>query len=68
MRQRGRCNAVTPTPSLQHKKQPTGVRKGCPNATEMSRSQAIVDSARKWRQDAIEGRYDAAARELDQRA
>jgi SpoVK/Ycf46/Vps4 family AAA+-type ATPase len=32
----------------------------------MSRSQAIVDSARKWRQDAIEGRYDAAARELDQ--
>ena len=42
------------------------MRKGCPNATEMSRSQAIVDSARKWRQDAIEGRYDAAARELDQ--
>ena len=32
----------------------------------MSRSQAIVDSARKWRQDAIAGRYDAAARELDQ--
>ena len=42
------------------------MRKGCPDATEMSRSQAIVDSARKWRQDAIEGRYDAAARELDQ--
>ena len=40
------------------------MRKGCPNATEMSRSQAIVDGARKWRQDALAGRYDAAAREL----
>ena len=29
----------------------------------MSRSQAIVDAARKWPQDALAGRYDAAARE-----
>ena len=55
-----------PDTKLATQKQPTGVRKGCPNATEMSRSQAIVDSARKWRQDALAGRYDAAARELDQ--
>ena len=64
-------NAVTPThrqskQATEGDKQP--IRKGCPphEHREMSRSQAIVDSARKWRQDAIEGRYDAAARELDQ--
>ena len=49
-------------------KQANRYEKGCPAGIDltMSRSQAIVDSARKWRQDAIEGRYDAAARELDQ--
>ena len=56
------------TPTHRHRKaskQP--IRKGrLPyQRKEMSRSQAIVDSARKWRQDAIEGRYDAAARDND---
>ena len=65
MRAARRCNAV-PRHTGKASKQPIRTGRLPYTHKEMSRSQAIVDSARKWRQDAIEGRYDAAARELDQ--